>query len=379
MKKTLGLIKILEENSSPEIGLIKLLRSPELVVKYIYKNVFELIKESRCKKTVTIQQKKVLVTLLNAYNEYYKIIIQDNHLEWVKTILPPYIYGHKNFYMGVAGRLALFSNDLEKEASDIRSGVYSNGFIASFTDAYTLDNIIEGCPDTYYWYGNPRNWADCYEISLDKNKELVIRKSQILILESQYYITKQEFDNCKKTNEDYPETNAPYEIRLMYKGDLSYNYIDNYTIPPINPPGALFSTFYIREKKGIDRMMRKYISNVSLKTGYDPEIQKMWEEYNDIEDRHQRKGFNMNMGKHLPNYRVMEIDEIKDLKEKFIVEYKKKFEKLKEKIDSENQILNERNVKNEYRDLASEYIKKIIESPHIYMVERNLGERIWDY
>ena len=377
MKKTLGLIKILEEKSSPEI-----------VVKYIYRNVFELIKESRCKKNLAIQQQKVFVTLLNAYNEYYKTVIQTFILKWPKTILPPYIYGHKNFYTGVAGRLEFFSVDLEKEASEIRSGVYSTNIVKRLMDPqYTVENRIERCPDTYYWYGNPRNWADCYEISLDKEKEkeLVIRKSQIVILESQYYISEQELNHCKKNGEDCPERlDAPYEIRLLYKGDLSYNYIDNYTVPPINPPGALFSNFHTREKRYIDRMMSDYISNVSLKTGYSPEIQRMWEEYNDLEDQHQRKGFNMNMGKHLPNYKVMEANEIKELNEKFIVEYKKKFSKLKEKIDSENQILKERNVKNEYRDSASEYIKKIIESPHIYIVDRNLvaknlGERIWDY
>ena len=50
MKKTLGLIKIIKKKSSPEI-----------VVKYIYKNVFELIKETILKNPKKFLRKKKVI------------------------------------------------------------------------------------------------------------------------------------------------------------------------------------------------------------------------------------------------------------------------------------------------------------------------------
>jgi len=106
MKKTLELIKILKKKNSPET-----------VVKYIYKNVFELIKETILKNpNKFLRKKKAIRDLAKNYSVYYEEIINKNDLEWPKTILPPYIHGHKNFYTGVVGRLSFFSYDLEKEA-----------------------------------------------------------------------------------------------------------------------------------------------------------------------------------------------------------------------------------------------------------------------
>ena len=70
-------------------------------------------------------------------------------------------------------------------------------------------------------------------------------------------------------------------------------------------------------------MMEAYKLNVSKKTGYSPEIQRMREEHlkQEAENKWQEK--EKLLGKYTLNYKILKEEEIYNLEQKFLAKYKK--------------------------------------------------------
>jgi hypothetical protein len=372
MKVTVGLIKLLKKKSTPE-----------LVVKYIYKNVFELIKEIQTilkNSNNFLKNKKIIRDLAKNYSVYYEKVINNKKEEWIKTILPPYIHGHRNFYMGVAGRLSFFYHNLEREALNYNDREKRYDLLMDIKYSSTLSEIaeakkaaaeylncnesdffekvdlypwsentltmIEPIPNTYYWYGNPDNWSYCYEINFDKNNKIAIRKSQIIILENkpnEEDITADEYDNIE-----------PGEILLvptenmdnyLYIDNYLYDYLDNFEIDLLWPYSEA-SCNHIVDQESIDRMMADYKLNVNLKNGYSPEIQEMWAEYNKINEFYKKESIRRKNGKKLYEYKALEDGKSVELKNKFILDYKNKLIKINEDVEKQLEEIPEEDRKN---------------------------------
>jgi hypothetical protein len=391
MKKTVELTKIIKRKSSPEI-----------VVKYIYKNVFGLMQETILKNPKKfLRKKKAIRNLAKNYSVYYEEIINKNDVEWPKTILPPYIHGHKNFYIGVAGRLAFFSHNLEREAYNYNDREKRSDLLMSLSGESREDNALkeaaeylncnqdevieklevleklddgvceipadspiskrytfceiqtdgstkvmymppdgtieEPIPDAYYWYGNPKNWSDCYDISLDKNNELVIRKGQIVILDfkpNEEDMTEDEYTNDLPEQGEIllvPKTNLD---NYLYIDNYLYNYIDNFEKTSMFPLSEA-SCNHTVDQECIEKMMSNYKINVSKKNGYSPEIYKLWTEYNKIKAYYKKNLSRKINSKQLREYKILEEEKSVELEKKFSTEYKNKLVKIKEKVEQQ--------------------------------------------
>ena len=115
---------------------------------------------------------------------------------------------------------------------------------------------------------------------MDKDNELVIRKSQIVILD--YKPNKEDMTDDEYTN-DLPEQG---EILLVSRTNIdNHLYIDNYLDHFENTfmfPEFEASCNHTVNQERIEKMMSNYKLNVSEKNGYSPKIQELWTEYNKI-------------------------------------------------------------------------------------------------
>ena len=104
MKITIKLIKLLkkviqvdkEKYTTVKIkdSKVNYIDANDLLIKFIYLNVFGLIKESKSR---SVKHMDILKELSDTYSEYYDLSIKKSWEKWIKTILPPYIHGYKNF------------------------------------------------------------------------------------------------------------------------------------------------------------------------------------------------------------------------------------------------------------------------------------------
>ncbi len=134
------------------IELFEKQENPEIIIEFIYKNLYELLAEIDLLDDVYYD---LLTDLYNRYED--KVISREN---WLLTLFPSFIFSLKNFYIGIAGRLAFFSNKKAK----------SKYF-------------------KFYWYIDHRINRRSYYFDIDENKSLLIDKCQFMVFD--------EYKNCK--------------------------------------------------------------------------------------------------------------------------------------------------------------------------------------
>ena len=275
---------------------------PKLILKFIYLHVYQLINENNLSAL-----DKYIYPLEIFYNIYYKEVVEKSGELWLKTIFPPYINGYNNFYRGIAGRLEYFHANLDDRDN--------------YEEFYNKEVSLR-TPDTYYWYGNPRNWSYCYAIKLDEEKEISMSYKKFLILEdenqtgasldaensAEYGVTEKQILLVRKTSIDSdPEDFDPYiyPTRIYYRGN----------------------------EDAIKNKIEKYKENVTKENGYSPEIAKIWDEYNEKKETLNELNLEK-MTKYCITYKALSDKEQIELKLKFKLEYQNKIELITNEIDA---------------------------------------------
>ena len=196
--------------------------SPDIIIEFIYKNVYELIDEIPF--ISSDYPKDFNEQLLFSYNFYYKMVIEKSEENYLLTFFPnpelSYYCGFKKMYTGLVGRLFFFSDKLSN----------------------------------YYFYGDSKSWHISNNIN-NKNGKLHIQ-SCIFILLSNYSEFQVENSLGDITNPDYGFVICKKKIEsLISKNYKVGHYVD----------------------KDVQEMLKMYKTNYSI--NYKPEINKVWETY----------------------------------------------------------------------------------------------------
>ena len=153
-------------------ALIDRKKNPEIIINYIYKNLYELINESE------LIDRSTYMALHYIYSEYYIAICEQPDIKWFKTLFPPiydkFSFSFKSFYVGLVGRVINFSFDT------IRASEFA-----------------------FYWYGDPKDWSISYHLYINSKNEIEINKCKFLVI-----------DKYKMYH---------YNVDLLHDNDLSWD------------------------------------------------------------------------------------------------------------------------------------------------------------
>ena len=256
MKYTLELIKLFTQKTEPN-----------LIIKFIYLHVYELMEETRCE---TVEQFQIISNLKHAYDGYFMRTLFSTEL-WHNTILPIKMSGYKNFYRGIAGRLAFFSVDLDAVIEDMKD--------ANERLKYEL---LAQTPDTYYWYGNPRNWSYCYDARVVSEREEEGEKRFLLEKTKKFIITDNEFNIYEEMRDGNPYAMDVSQLLILYK---QVNSSERLTKPYPYPTRR----YHISDEETVENMIKSYEKNVNGKRGCDFLLSNFMGHRYDNEDKKQQK------------------------------------------------------------------------------------------
>jgi len=155
-----GLLSIRENKRfiyhSQLFALMNSIENPDIIIKYIYINLYELINES------DIMEEKTYRELYYIYVKYYTFICKQPAINWFKTLFPLVSisiasfkfenFSFKNFYVGLVGRV----------------------INCSF-------NTVDSSELAFYWYGDPKDWSIGYHLYINSKNELEINKCKFIV------------------------------------------------------------------------------------------------------------------------------------------------------------------------------------------------------